>query len=73
MQSSRVKSRDPKDNVGSIMIAISLGIQILWPALDASARAVDARLTGQVFEFFGAAVTVRAWMTMNGATRNAAQ
>jgi hypothetical protein len=59
--------------LGSIMIVISLGIQVLWPALDASARAVDSRLVGQVFGFVGAAVTVGAWMTLTGATRKAMQ
>lgn len=59
--------------LGSVMIAVSLGVQVLWPALDATARSVDGRLVGQIFGFFGAAVTAGAWMTLTGAQRKATQ
>ncbi len=71
MEQRRLGKMTSSSRLGSIMIIISLGIQLGWPAISASARATDGHLIGQVFGFFAALVTAGAWLTLQGQTRKA--
>ena len=71
VEQKRLGKMSSSSRLGIIMIVISIGIQVIWPAVSASARQTDGHLLAQVFGFFAALVTAGAWMTLMGQTRKA--
>jgi hypothetical protein len=71
MEQKRLGKMSSSSRLGGIMIAISIGIQVLWPAVSATARANGGRVVGQILGFFAALMTAGAWMTLIGQTRKA--